>query len=128
MFKMIRSVKLGIGLSLAGAIAVLGWLWLDARDSAHDAADRAQRYEDRLRAAQEEESRQKEALEATREALRDLEAERKEIEDDLTTTRKTLTEIREEARKETDSEESISCAIRPVPDSVDRLLRDGDED
>lgn len=115
-------VMLGIGLSLAAAVAVLGWLWLEARENAQEAAQEARQLESNLRAVLDAERRSRELLDASQAILDQWQAERAEITAELTATRQTLTDIRAAARKET-RDASLACAVRPVPASVDRLLR-----
>ncbi|WP_299310684.1 hypothetical protein [uncultured Halomonas sp.] len=115
-------VMLGIGLSLASAVALLGWLWLDARENAQEAAQEARQLESNLRAVLDAERRSRELLDASQAILDQWQVERAEITAELTATRQTLTDIRAAARKEI-SDASLACAVRPVPASVDRLLR-----
>lgn len=115
-------VMLGIGLSLAGAVALLGWLWLDARENAQEASQEARQLESNLRAVLDAERRSRELLDASQTILDQWQVERQEIAAELTATRQTLTDIRAAARKET-SDASLACAVRPVPASVDRMLR-----
>ena len=119
---MLNRLTFGIGLSLAAAVAVLGWLWRDARENAQEAAQEARQLESNLRAVLDAERRSRELLDASQAILDQWQAERAEITAELTATRQTLTDIRAAAREET-RDASLTCAVRPVPASVDRLLR-----
>lgn len=120
-------IMAGIGISAIASAAVLGWLFLNARDNAQEAEQEAERLKSTLGVVLENERRSRELSDASEKILREWRDERTDIAAELTRTKKTLTEIRAAAREETDDED-LKCAVRPVPDSVDRLLRHRGED
>lgn len=124
---MLSRVMLGSGISLVAAVALLGWLWLGARENAQEATQEARQLESNLRAVLDAERRSRELLADSQAILDEWQAEREEIDAELSATRQTLNDVRAAAREETD-DASLACAVRPVPDSVDRLLRHQPDD
>lgn len=124
---MLNRLALGIGISLLAGLLVMGWLWRNAAENAQEAAQEAKQLEADLRVALESERRTRELDGALQAVLTAWQFERSSAEADLTETRKTLEQIRANARKET-ADESLACAVRPVPDDVDRLLVNPAED
>lgn len=119
---------------LLGAMAILliaslglGYLWTDAREDAQKAADAAKAARDELARAQDAENRLRELADALSGTLAFRETLYRESAEDLAGTRRTLTDIRAAAREEP-TDASLACAVLPVPDAIDRLLREPADD
>lgn len=116
----------GVLVSALIGVAALGWLWKGAMEKAQEAKAQQQVLADKLREVAERSRRREERAARMRETLDERAERRGELEEELAQRKRKLDEIEENAGED-DADEDLRCAVRDVPESVDRLLRD-DED
>lgn len=119
---MFNRLLIGAGAVLVLAVGGLFFAWRDARDDAQAATTNARLAQASLEQALADAEKSDKVASALNAALVVRETQHRQTATELAETRRTLKSIREQARKET-ANESLACAVRPVPDAVDHLLR-----
>lgn len=118
-------VMIGVLISLAGAVTTLGWLWREAAEDAQAAESREAELAEEMETLAEESRRREKRAERLSQTLEDRTERKQELEEQLAGVKQRLNKIRENAKKE-NADESLRCAVRVVPERVDRLLRHED--
>lgn len=119
---MIQRVMIGAVVVLLGTNLLLGKLWLSGREDLALARDDATRLSDSLAHAQEDARRAQTLADGLSNTLAVRETAYRTAAASLSTARHALSQIRQSATKE-NADANLACAVMPVPDAVDRLLR-----